>query len=207
MTLSTITVLCGCQKCKDHGVPFRGCCQSCLKEEARDNALEDRGFARFEPLVVNDAGFRPASRSQIAEWTAWLSSAEAAATFERSALKKAAALKDWGDYKFDPLRMEKFLDNYVWPKEHPEYMSGPMWTAYMHFGKEQRELLKSYNLVKKNIRTNEDYNRAEEAHKALQSHVDKHGQLIREVPGCEHKKPVKTSVAPQHVGRRAARRV
>jgi hypothetical protein len=199
-------ILCGCRKCNDYSVPMRGCCESCLKEDARDDWFEQRGFARFEPQVVDTTGFKPASREQIAEWAAWLSSPEAAAAHERLALEKKAALNAWGDYKFDPLRMEKHLAG-MWPEELPKFTNGPMWTAYVHYGEGQKTLQKSYDSVKKEIKTDEDYDKAEKAYKTLLTHVNTHGQLIREMPKHEHKRPVQTSVAPTHVGRRAARRL
>lgn len=198
-------VLCGCYQCNDHGVPIRGCCKSCLKADARDDSLKKRGFARFERQVVDIAGFKPASPEQMAEWMAWLSSPAATAAHERLALEKKAALNSWGSYKFDLLRMEKHLDG-MWPEEQKKYMIGPMWTAYMHFGNGQQELLKSYDSVKKNIKTDEEYDVAEEAYKTLLQHVNTHGQLISEMPSHEHKRPVKTSVAPPGKGRRTKRR-
>jgi hypothetical protein len=221
--------LCACNKCFSRSDHFD--CHAahrwarCNKVDSYEKMLEERGFARFEPEVEEiSAGkapvsreFKPASREQIAELAAWLSSPEAAAAaerlalekkaaHERLALEKKAALEAWGGYKFDPCRMEKLLDG-MWPEELTEFTNGPMWTAYVHFGKEQKTLQESYDSVKKNIKTDEDYDVAEKAYKALQSHVNTHGQLIREMPSHEHKKPVKTSIAPTHVGRRAARRL
>lgn len=205
-------VLCGCPKCNDDKAPEWWLCQPCLKAAAYEDMLEERGFARFEPVEEISAGcesvmrgFKPASREQIAEWTAWLSSPEAAAASERLALEKKAALRAWGDYKFVPCRMEKHLDG-MWPEELPKYTTGPMWTAYVHYGKEQHGLLGFYESVKKEIKTDEDYDTAEKAYKTLLAHVNTHGQLIREMPGHAHKKPVKTVAAATHVGRRAARR-
>lgn len=198
-------VLCGCPKCNDDKAPEWWLCQPCLKAEARNNWLEERGFARFEPQVVDIVGFKPASREQIAEWAAWLSSPEAAAAHERLALKKKEALKTWGDYMFVPGKMEDLLESML-SGEKEKYKQGPMWVSYVHFGKEQKTLQESYDSVKKNIKTDEDYDKAEKAYKALLAHVNTHGQLIREMPKHSHKKAVKTSVAATHVGRRAERR-
>lgn len=198
----------------------------CLRWQAREHMLKERGFARFE-TVDNSAGtvsatreFKPATAAQIAEWSSWLeswmSNPEICAAWERAAQEKKyeniekvyrlrIARRAWTNHKFDVFRMEWLLDG-MWPEERKEFMAGPKMEAYVHFGRMQRWLLLFYDSVKENIKTDEDYDKAEEAYKALLHHVNTHGQLIREMPGREHKKPVKAVAAPTHVGRRAARR-
>lgn len=206
----------------------------CLRWQARTHMLEERGFARFE-TVDNSAGtvsatreFKPATDAQIAEWSSWLeswmSNPEICAAWERAARKRKfedkwkqvmeslnrnildkLARRAWTDHKFDVFRMEWLLDG-MWPEERKEFMDSPKMRAYVSFGRMQHMLLRSYDSVKENITTDEDYNEAEEAYKALLRHVTTHGQLIREMPGREHKKPVKAVAASSHKGRRALRR-
>ena len=122
--------------------------------------------------------------------------------------KRAALMEEWKNCKFEPLSMEKAFQESVWPQERDEYERGPMVAASRLYAEEQRKLLESYDSVKKNIKTDEDYDYAEERYQAVLEHVKAHGKLLMKVPvpeKREHKKPVEESVAPTHVGRRAAR--
>lgn len=177
------TILCGCQKCQVPCAPFRGCFESCLKEDAYDEKLKKRGYARFEP-PADDAGFIPASQAQIDAWTRWLSTPDAAAAVEFVHCMEQAPT--YSNYKFDVVAMEKHADN-LWPGHKEDFLLSSMWLAYQLYMREQHELKKAYDSVKKNIKA---YEAAEEAYKALLQHISVHGQLIREMPKHEHKKLV-----------------
>lgn len=224
-------ILCGCQHCKEHGAPTRGILDPCLHVLKYEDDLWEKGISRLEgkdvevkkPEPVKE--FRPASRAQIDGWIEdlkkmkeYYETPEGKAAWEKRAEKEAAeemrrtkhiedAIKSHEECKFDVLDMERRLNERVWPEERPEYMdTDSTWIAYVHYGKEQNALLDTYNTLKNNIKTNEDYDKAEKAYQALLKHINVHLVLIRTIPKKSHKKPVKTSVAPKHVGRRAARR-
>lgn len=164
--------------------------------------MEERGYARFEPRPI-DAGFRPATKEQIEEWASWLSTPEAAAAAERVDSLEASAVAAYNNYKFSVKDMEMYVNN-MYPDSKSTFLSGRMWLAYTFYAKEQRELLNAYDSATINIKTDEAYDKAEKAHKALLQHVNTHGQLIRELPKHEHKKFVPAS-APPKKGRRAKR--
>jgi hypothetical protein len=196
-----------CSKCNGKDFPTRGCPDYCINKQKYEAQLKDRGYARFEPEAT-DAGFRPATKQDIRVWVQYWSSPEGQAAARRVDSMIAAAKAGYRGHKFDVLSMEGYLDQYVWPSQMAEHFLGPEWLAYEAFGKEQRELKIAYDLVKNNIRTNEAYNKAEEAYKALLSHINTHGQLIREKPNREHKKLIEEKVsAPKELGRRAQRKL
>lgn len=232
-TLSTNmdNILCGCNNCNDHGATFHGILDRCLRVLKYENDLWEKGISRLEgkdvkvkkPEPVKE--FKPASQAQIDGWIEDLKkmkefyeTPEGKAAWETRVKEEAAekvrrakhiedAIKSQETVKFDVLEREKWLNERVWPDELQEYMqNSPTWIAYMHYGKEQNTLLASYLSLKDNIKTNEDYDKAEKAYKALLNHINQHGDLIRDIPKHSHKKPVKTVAAPTHVGRRAARR-
>lgn len=213
-------VLCGCRICKDHGVPMRGILDSCLKQDAYDAMLEERGFSRHEGKLKEEKKpepvkeFKPASQEQINGWIedlkkmkefyetpegkiAWDDRVKKETAKKEEAIKYVKdALESHKNYKFDVLKMEKHFEERVWRDEKPKFMeTDPGWISYMHYGKEQNELLKAYESAK-----------TDEAYDEISIHVKQHGQLIREVPKRVIKKQVKVDEAPAHMGRRAARR-
>jgi hypothetical protein len=181
------TINCGCLKCNVPCAPFRGPFETCLRQDAYEKKLEERGYARFEPLAAMDVGFIPATPQQIAGWASWLSTPEAAHAAEL--LNFAESSPAYKTHRFDVVAVERHVDN-LFPEEKANFLIGPMWLAYQLYMREQHELKKAYDSVKKNIKTDEAYETAEEAYKTLLQHINTHGQLIRELPEYEHKKPV-----------------
>ena len=226
------TILCGCQHCGQHGAPIRGILDPCLHVLKYEDDLWEKGVSRLEgkdvevkkPEPVKE--FRPASQAQIDGWIEDLKkmkkfyeTPEGKAAWETRAKEEADkkkrrekhiedAIKTHENTQFDIVEREKWLAERVWPEERSDYMNNdPMWIAYMYYGNKQNALLATYNSLKDNIKTNEEFDKAEKAFQSLNKNISAHGQLIRTIPKKSHKKPVKTSAAPTHVGRRAARRM
>ncbi len=224
------TLPCRCRTCKTledfaEGGPVKE--GPCLKDVARMDEWNWRAFQRvaFPLFPLNDklslliGMYRPAEgltkfvemmedmakqASEDPEFEVKLAERRA-----KEVANRAALMEEWKNYKFEPLSMEKtFQELKFTPKEREEFEHGPMVAAARLFAEEQRKLLESYDSVKNNIKTDEDYKTAEERYKAVLKHVKAHGKLLMEVPVPEkrdHEKPVEESVAPTHVGRRAAR--
>jgi hypothetical protein len=190
-----------CSKCNGKDFPTRGCPDYCINKQKYEAQLKDRGYARFEPEAT-DAGFRPATKQDIRVWVQYWSSPEGQAAARRVDSMISAAKAAYKSHKFDVLAEEAYKDQYVWPSQMAEYLLSLRWLAYEAFGKEQRELKKTYDSVK-----NGDYDKAEDVFKTLLDHVNTHGQLIREVPKREHKKFIEEPSAHKGVGRRAARKL
>jgi hypothetical protein len=153
---------------------------------------------------LQETTFKPASKAQIAEWTAWLSSPEAKVAHNALLAEKAMAKDMWKSHKFSVLQMERHLDS-MWPMQKAEYKLGTMYMAYTTYADEQNNLLLEYNSVKKNSKF--DCGKVDEAYNALINHINTHGQLIEEIPKHDHKNVSNGSNTPTKVGRRAARRV
>jgi len=201
--------MCGCNKCFHKGyfdpkkMPEH--LGQCFKKMALEEELFKKSKQRFEPSV-STGEFKPASREQIAEWTAWLSSREAKAAEQRLASMEEAAINKFGETKWDPVKMEHDLLRYVPKKDHDIHVVTDLaWTAYRFYGNEQIGLLKNYKKSSK-VNTKEDYDKAEKAYKALSNHVNKHGQIIEEMPKHIHKMPKDIQHAAPKMGRRASRK-
>lgn len=203
--------LCGCPVCWDKQSYFhkedahnhwnKG---SCRKIEAYEAQLETKVKQRFSPAVTM-AGFKPASAAQIAEWTAWLSTPEAAKAHNKVVEMTETAMATWNNHKFNPVAMEHGLAG-MWPAEKNKYMRSPMWVAYENYGKEQYELLNAYNKILTNgIKTKEDYIKADKLYKDLAAHINKHGRIITGALEKKHKLPEEKSTEAPKKGRRAMR--
>ncbi len=200
---------CGCAKCYPDNywdpkkVPEFG---QCYKKIAYEAQLEVKAKQRFSP-EVDMTGFKPASREQIAEWQAWLSSSGAAEAHEELIKTTEAAMRAWKDYKFDPVAMEHHVGG-MWPAEQAKYKLGPMWTAYDNYGKEQYKLLKAYNAIK-DTKSEKEFDKAENAYNGLMKHIREHGDivLLKDMTK-QHKQPSKAELtAAPKLGRRAARKL
>lgn len=196
------TVDCGCLKCSVYCAPTRGCFDYCLREYDYTEKMKARGYARFEDLATMDTGFRPATQEQLDEWTSWLATPDARSAATLVHFEENAPL--YNTYKFDVAAMERHADN-LWPEQKSNFLLSSMWLAYQLYMKEQHELKKAYDAVKKNIKTDEAYEKAEDAYKTLIQHINMHGQLIRELPEYEHKRPM--LVAPPTNLRRRGQKV
>lgn len=190
---------CGCAKCYPHNYwdsKKSLLTSKCYKTIAYEAQLEANAKTRFSSYI-DMAGFKPASREQIAEWTTWLSSSDAIEAEKTVAEQTDAAMRTWRDYKFDPVTMENHIGS-MWPAEQKKYKLGPMWTAYDTYGKEQYELLKTYGSVKD-----------ETTYNNLMKHIRDHGNIILlKDMSKKHSEPLKEAVAKAPtLGRRAARKM
>lgn len=175
-------------------------------EITKMNATMDDWDAPRAPLVKMEETtkcFKPASSAQIAEWTAWLASSEALAAAETLSVTESQGKSNWDNHKFNTDDIQRHIKS-MWPKEQALFMMGPMYLAYMTFLSEQRAAIKDYADKAKNIKTMEDYEKVDEAYKAIVAHINQHGEM-HEIPTKTHKKPTESN-ASNKMGRRAARR-
>jgi hypothetical protein len=132
--------------------------------------------------------FKPATTQQLNDWSSWLSSPEAVAAEQRVAALEGVARKMWGTRKFVRSSMESHAAG-LWPHERAEFMVGPLWVAYTTFKDEQRALLRAYTSCKTRVKTDADYDAAEDAYTTLLKHMNTHGELLPEPVKHDHKKP------------------
>lgn len=194
---------CGCPDCRDSQKYFdpddggkHWNKWSCRKLAAYNTAAEAKAKHHFSP-EINMAGFKPASRAQIAEWKSWLASPDASNAGETLKNATQAALSAWVDHKFDPVAMERHISG-LWPAEQKKLKASPMWTAYESYGKEQYELLKAYKAIKDEV-----------TYTSLVKHISAHGNIVLlKDTSRQHKQPSEeTSTRVPKLGRRAARKL
>lgn len=215
--------MCGCSKCFRNGyfdpkkMPEH--LGQCYKEDACEAALVARAWKSLEDGLENPP--KPQKKPSKAPGIPWqvvgaeLLAAEKAdpvgfwarikASEQAIKDKKAKAINDYADAKFSVRDMEYWYDRRAL-YEGDSYKTGPAYTAFLHYAKEQKEKADNYNKDKENIMSDADYHKAETSYKVLLKHINDHGQLIKEVPERKHKKPTEQKFVAPKMGRRASRK-
>jgi len=163
--------------------------------------------ARVRLNLETDPNFKPASAAQIAAWSKWLSSPEAAKAAEHN----AAFLKDIGKHlkdtkkKFDPIWVEREIDCLPGSKK-TAYLYSYEHLMYLECARRQQRALEDYTEKANDIDSAKEYEDADKAYTELSENIKQHGQLC-ETPRKIHKKPGEEAPdAPRKPGRRAARK-